>query len=107
MGFEAFRRCSAPSETARSGLSLHVFLACEVHAIADVRADFVICVLWSTQAVLIQNITVLIPNGLGIVLGARTVYAYLQDLGVAQLVLYACYCRTSCDERAVMLSSAV
>lgn len=30
---------------------------------------FVICVLWSTQAVLIQNITVLIPNGLGILLG--------------------------------------
>ena len=68
---------------------------------------FVICVLWTTQAVLIQNITVLIPNGLGIVLGARTVSSYLQDLGVAQLVLYACYCRTSCEEPAKTPSSSI
>ncbi|CAJ1371083.1 unnamed protein product [Effrenium voratum] len=53
---------------------------------------FVISVLWSAQAVLIDNIAVLIPNALGILLGA------------AQLVLYAIYCRPPEEARDVMLA---
>ena len=56
---------------------------------------FVICILWSTQAVLIDDMTVGIPNFCGIL------------LGVAQLVLYAFYCKESqCeDSRDLMMSS--
>lgn len=59
---------------------------------------FVICCLWSGQALLIQNPAVFIPNFLGIL------------MGIAQLVLYACYCKTpqsrGCDSsRDVMLAS--
>lgn len=54
---------------------------------------FVICILWSAQAVFIQDVTVGVPNVLGIILGA------------AQLVLYAFYCRESGDaSRDLMLS---
>mmetsp|Transcript_3272 Transcript_3272/g.7644 ORF Transcript_3272/g.7644 Transcript_3272/m.7644 type:complete len:240 (+) Transcript_3272:60-779(+) len=60
----------------------------------------VICVLWSAQAIFISNMTVLVPNAVGTL------------LGVAQLILYARYCRStsSCeneDPRSTMLHSAV
>lgn len=60
----------------------------------------VICILWSTQAIFISNMTVLVPNAVGTL------------LGVAQLILYARYCRSSSscedeDPRSTMLRSAV